>query len=113
MLLHTLLVSVTHPGPPLDEELTSSEPNLILPSASVRVSFSPWQTNLEEAGTLLSFSNCYKNIFRVAVKKIQHITILSYENLIPEVQLRLLIFTFRLYEIHSVPNKFHGCVARC
>lgn len=73
--------------------------------------FLSWQTNREETGTLLAFSNCYKNIFRVAVKKIQHITILSYEKLLLRVQLWLLIFTLKVYGTLSVPNKFHGCVA--
>lgn len=36
--------------------------------------FLSWQTHRKETGTLLSFPNCYKNIFRVVVKKIQHIT---------------------------------------
>lgn len=81
---HRLLVnvSVTRSGSPVDEELTSCEPNLILPSASVGGSFLSWQTHREETGPLLSFSNCYKNIFRAAVMKIRHITILSYEKLI-------------------------------
>lgn len=63
--------------------------------------FLSWQTNRGETGTLLSFSNCYKNIFKVVVKKIQHITILSYEKLILQVQLWLLIFTLKVYGVLS------------
>lgn len=84
--------------------------NVILPSGPVRAAFHPGRHTVKKSGLYYPFPTVKKNIFRAVVKKIQHVTIVSYESLVARMQVWLLIFTLEVYGTLSVPNKFHGCV---
>lgn len=96
---------------PLDEELTSCELNLILPSASVRAFFYPGRQTEKKQDLYYPFPTVIK-IFRGVCGQKNTTYHSCHVQTWYRVQRRILILTLNLYGSRSVTNSFQGSVKR-